>query len=284
LIKTVPFQKILLKDLNPKPTTDELKKVLFVIISAASLIFFSCTGSNGTNNLVPVSVRELKTRLNKNSGVIETLEASGNIAFDSPDNSGQGWLELRIKKPDTVYVKIEGPFGISIANALITRNDFTYYNVQENKVITGPSSDINIGAVLRIKVSFDELINGFTASFSFNDSDNDSNIAECENDNYLIRNKRNESTEKYYIEPASYRISKYKLVNSSDKALVEVDYSAYQEESVSASKINFPYNIKIKNPDKSQTVFVEYTNKEINKQGLTFKMKIPKSAKVVKWN
>jgi uncharacterized protein DUF4292 len=261
-----------------------LKKALFVIISAASLIYFSCTGSQGTNDLTPVSVKELKTKLNKNSGLIETLEASGNIAFDSPDNSGQGWLELRIKKPDTVYVKIEGPFGISIANALITRNDFTYYNVQENKVITGPSSDINIGAILRIKVSFDELINGFTASFSFNDADNDSAFADCENDNYLIRNKRDDGTEKYYIEPAFCRISKYKLVNSNDKALVEVDYSAYQEESVSASKIYFPYNVKIKNPDKSQTVFVEYINKEINKKGLTFKMKIPKSAKVVKWN
>lgn len=36
------------------------------------------------------------------------MEASGNIAFDFPEQSGQGWIEVKIKKPDTVYVKIQG--------------------------------------------------------------------------------------------------------------------------------------------------------------------------------
>lgn len=261
-----------------------MKKILLIILAASSLVFYSCTGSNGSAELEPLSVKEIKSRVNKNSSVIETLEASGNIAFDSPDNSGSGWLELKIKKPDTVYVKIEGPFGISIANALITRNDFTYYNVQENKVIMGPSSDINIGAVLRIKISFDQLINGFTGSFSMNDADTDSNYAENENEFYLIKNDISAGTEKYYIEPDVLRICKYRLVNGSDNPLVEVDYSGYQEETVAASKVFFPHNVKIRNPGKSQTVYVEYINKEINKPNLTFKMKIPKSAKITKWN
>jgi len=261
-----------------------LKKALLIILSAASIIFYSCTGSHGSVDLDPVSVKDIKSRINKNSAIIETLEASGNISFDSPENSGTGWLELKIKKPDTVYVKIEGPFGISIANALITRTDFTYYYVQENKVIMGPSTDINIGAVLRIKVSFDQLINGFTGSFIMKESETDSNYAENESEYYLIKNNITSGTEKYYIEPALFRISKYKLVNRSDKPIVEVDYSGYQEETVTASKIYFPYNVKIKNPDKSQTVYVEYINKEINKPNMTFKMKIPKSAKVIKWN
>lgn len=261
-----------------------MKKILLIILASGLLVFYSCTGSKGSGELQPLSVKEIKNRVNKNSSVIETLEASGNIAFDSPENSGSGWLELKIKKPDTVYVKIEGPFGISIASALITRNDFIYYNVQENKVIMGPSTDINIGAVLRIKVSFDQLINGFTGSFSMNDSDTDSNYAESENDFYLIKNDISAGTEKYYIEPNVIRISRYSLVNNSNNPLVEVDYSGYQEETVAASKMFFPSNVKIKNPGKSQTLYVEYINKEINKSNLTFKMKIPKSAKVIKWN
>jgi outer membrane biogenesis lipoprotein LolB len=261
-----------------------LKKGLLILISSAAMILYSCTGSKSPVDLDPVSVKEIKTRVNQNSKVIESLEASGNISFDSPENSGSGWLELRIKKPDTVLVKIEGPFGISIANALITRSEFIYYNVQENKVITGPSTDINIGAILRIKVSFDELINGFTGSFSFNDSDNDSLYADVENDNYLIQNIKLEGTEKFYIEPSAYRIHRYNLISKENKSLIEVDYSNYQEESLATSKVYFPNNIKIKNPEKSQTVYVEYVNKEINKKDLSFKMKIPKSAKIIKWN
>lgn len=261
-----------------------MKKALFIITSFVLVILYACTGSKSSVNLDPVSVKEIKNRVNQNSKVIETLEASGNISFDSPENSGSGWLELRIKKPDTVFVKIEGPFGISIANALITRNEFIYYNVQDNKVITGPSSDINIGAILRIKVSFDELINGFTGSFSFNDNDDDSVYADVVNDNYLIQNTKLDGTEKFYIEPSVYRIHRYNLISKENKSLVEVDYSNYHEESVSASKVHFPNNIKIKNPEKKQTVYVEYVNKEINKKDISFKMKVPKSAKVIKWN
>jgi len=262
-----------------------LKRLLLIFFPAFAIILFSCSGSQGTDgDLNPVSVKELKNRINQNSTVIETLEASGNISFDSPDNSGSGWLELRIKKPDTVYVKIEGPFGISIANALITRSDFIYYNVQENKVISGPSTDINIGAVLRIKLSFDDLINGFTGSFVLSENADDSLNADIEKNNYLIKNLKNDTVEKFYIEPGLFRLQKYNVVGARNESLIEVYYSDYQEEFVSASKVYFPYNIKIKNPQKSQSVYIEYINKEINKKNLSFKMKIPKSAKFVKWN
>jgi hypothetical protein len=262
-----------------------MKKVLLVIISLTFVILCSCTGSQNTGvELDPVSVKQLKSILNKNSSAIETLEASGNISFDSPDNSGSGWLELRIKKPDTVLVKIEGPFGISIANALITRTDFIYYNVQDNKVISGPSSDINIGAILRIKVSFDDLINGFTGSFVLGENENDTLYADVEKNKYLIKNSKNDAVEKFYIEPVMFRLQRYNVVSSFNESLVEVDYSDYHEEMVSASRVFFPNNVKIRNPQKSQSVYIEYINKEINKKDLSFKMKIPKSAKVIKWN
>lgn len=262
-----------------------MKRYLIILFSSIAVLFYSCSGSQQqSEDLNPISIKELKSRINQNSILIETLEASGNIAFDSPDNSGSGWLELRIKKPDTVYVKIEGPFGISIANALITRSDFIYYNVQDNKVISGPSTDINIGAVLRIKVSFDDLINGFTGSFILTENANDSSNADVEKNSYLIKNPKGKEIEKFFVEPTFFRLKKYNVIGVRNESLVEVDYSDYQEESVSPSKVYFPHNIIIKNPQKNQSVYIEYVNKEINKKDLSFKMKIPKSAKVVKWN
>jgi outer membrane lipoprotein-sorting protein len=259
-----------------------LKIFFLLILFIQAVTFVACSGSTG-EELSKVPVKEIKQRINQNSKLIETLEASGNISFDSPEQSGSGWIEIKIKKPDTVYVKIEGPFGISIANALITRSDFVYYNVQENKVISGPSSDINIGAVLRIKVSFDELINGFTGGFNFPENEEDSSGADSENNLYVIQQNTQGSTQKYFVEPAKYTIKKYNSFNSKNETVVEVNYTNYTEESVTDKYVNFPTGIKIKNPSKSQTVYVDYINKEINKKDLTFKMKIPKSAKVIKW-
>lgn len=271
-------------DLKKKPKITKLKYAFKIIFLFPAIFILACSGSVGDGELEKIPLREIKERVNRNSGLIETLEASGNISFDSPEQSGTGWLEIKIRKPDTVYVKIEGPFGISIANALITRNDFIYYNAQENKAITGPSSDINIGAILRIKVSFDELINGFTAGFSFKESPEDSSGADSENNMYVLQLNVDNLKQKYFVEPSKYTIQKYGSYDNNNSSLVEVNYSNYTEESVADKSVNFPTTIKIKNPSKKQSVYVDYINKEINKKDLSFKIKIPKSAKVIKWN
>lgn len=247
-----------------------------------ALIFDACSGSGG-NDLDKLPVKEIKQRVNNNSSLIETMEASGNIAFDSPEQSGQGWIEVRIKKPDSVFVKIEGPFGISIAQALITRYDFIYYNVQENKAILGPTNDINIGAILRIKVSFDELLSGFSGGFVLVDSDKDSLDAGSENGLYTITAPRKPGTQMYYIDPTLYTVQKYNSLDEYQKTIVEVNYGNYFEENASGRTVYFPSSIKINNPGKKQSVYVDYINKTFNKSDIKFSIKIPKSAKVTKW-
>lgn len=251
------------------------------------IIVAACTGSADNTHLEKIPVRDIKQGLNLSSGLIETMEASGNISFDSPEQSGSGWIELKIKKPDTVFVKIEGPFGISIVNALITRNNFIYYNAQENKAITGPSSEINIGAILRIKVSFDELISGFTGSFSFEESADDSTTADSEKNLYVIRNDGADGSKLFYVEPSGfsgYSIHKYKSIDVNSSTQVEVNYSKHSEERAGGRSVLLPSVIKINNPGKKQTVYVDYVDREINKKNLTFKMKIPKSAEVIEWD
>lgn len=275
------FQKILLKDLE----RDQLKirtSIPKLLMLLSVFIISACSGSGG-NDIDKIPVKEIKEKVNSNSVVIETMEASGNIAFDSPEQSGQGWIEVRIKKPDTVYVKIDGPFGISIAQALITRNDFIYYNVQENKAITGPTTDINIGAVLRIKVTFDELISGFSGGFFLAHKSIDSSYAESENGFYTISEPESGGSMKYYIDPVLYTIFRYNKFDKNKKTIVEVNYNNYFEELASGKKFFFPSNIKINNPGKNQSVWLDYQNKSFNKADLKFNVKIPKSAKIIKW-
>lgn len=272
-----------MKNSERKHTKIKPVKALILFSLLFAVILSACSGSSN-DGLGNTQVKEIKEKVNFNSSLIQTMEASGNIAFDSPEQSGQGWIEIKIKKPDTVYVKIEGPFGISIANALITRYDFIYYNVQENKAILGPSTDINIGAILRIKVSFDELLNGFTGGFTLNSSAEDSVQAESENGLFTIKTYKDPGSQKFYIDPTLFTVQKYNSLDENNKTVVEVNYSNYFEENASGKTVYFPANIKIKNPDKKQSVYVDYISKSFNKEGLTFNIKIPKSAKVLKWD
>jgi hypothetical protein len=156
--------------------------------------------------------------------------------------------------------------------------------VQENKVISGPTNDINIGAILRIKISFDDLINGFTGAFEFENKPEDSLSANSEENFYILNVDKSDGRQKYFIEPLKYTIKKYSYLDNDNKSIVEVDYSNYQEVQLTDKSVVFPTTIKIKNPPKKQTVYVDFVNKKINKQDLSFKVKYPKSAKVVKWD
>jgi hypothetical protein len=251
----------------------------FIII----IILSSCTGSKAPGEEPDqIPVNQIKERVNHNSNLIKSLEASGSIAFDSPEMSGQGSIDIKIKKPDSVFIEIDGPFGISIVKASIARDSFVYYNVQDNRVIRGPSTEINIGAIMRIKLSFDELINSFSGSFLFPMDENDSMLSRTEQNYYLLFSGTEERITKYYIEPSTFLISKYMIVSNGETVL-DVEYSKYEHEQVFGMDIYFPNQINISRPDTKQKMWLSYSSKEINKENLSFRLKVPKSAKETQW-
>ena len=256
-------------------------RYIFPIILAGIL---ACSGAKDNRVLEKIPVKKIKQKVNEQFKKIESLEAEGTIAFDSPDMSNSGYIELSLRKPDSIFFKIEGPFGIDIAAALITREDFVYYNVQENKVIMGPTTNINIGAILRIKVSFDELINSFSGSFYFPDEDRDSIDAASENNSYILQVKKDYGKKKYLIDPETYSVNNYSVFNNKGKIILDVSYSKFEAESTSEGTVYFPDRITIHRPDAKQTVWLYYESKEINKENLSFKIKYPASAKIVHWN
>jgi hypothetical protein len=227
-----------------------------------------------------IPIRELKERINSNSKFIETFEASGSISIETPEESNSGSIELRIKKPDSIYIKIEGPFGIDIAAALITSKDFIYYNAQENKAITGPTNETNIGAILKIKMEFNELLSSLIGSFNFTENGGDSLDARFENNNYLITMNAGAGSSKYLIEPDLFFINEYSVFDISNKKILDVSYPKYSN----FNSVYLPEQLVIKKPDKKQTIWINYGARDVNKREMNFKVKIPKSARVIKWD
>jgi len=93
---------------------------------------------------------------------VRSMTGSGTISVETPEMAQSGSFELFLRKPDSVLVKIEGPFGISVGSILITRQEFVFYNSLENQLITGPVTSANLNRILRIKLTFDELLTLFT--------------------------------------------------------------------------------------------------------------------------
>jgi hypothetical protein len=254
------------------------------ILPLILILIYSCSGSQETSHEISnIPVKEIKEKVNRNYKLIESLSASGSVAFDSPEMSNSGSIEVRIRKPDTVYVKVEGPFGIDIAEALITRTGFIYYNAQENRAITGPTTENNIDAILRVSVNFDELINSLSGSFYFKENSEDSLNAGSEDNSYVLQVTGENMKKKYFISPNMFVINKYGVFDNNNHSEFEVTYSKFKIETVDSDTIYFPNQIEIHRPDKKQTLWLYYDDKEINKKKLVFHIKIPSSAKLIKW-
>ncbi len=214
--------------------------------------------------------------------IIKLFDAEGEITFEDKNESNSASLTLRIKKPDSCFAKIQGIFGVTGAITLFTRNNFTYYDVINNRVIKGPSTQENIKILLRANLKFDELINFVTGGFIFNDSNNAHYYTESAN-NFIIINyidSLNSELRKFYINKLSNNLVKaefYDLFSKSRKLLIE--YAEFTE----FDNIYFPIAVKISRPVEFQTLIIKFSKIDFNPQKFRFNLPISKNAKIIEW-
>ena len=124
--------------------------IKYILIFSA-FIFYSCTASEGEKES-DISFEEIRARVNESSARLLSLDADGEISIDSPELSNTGSITVSINKPDSIFTKLEGPFGIDVADLLITRENFIYYNVMDNKVIKGMTTPSNLRYIMKVNV------------------------------------------------------------------------------------------------------------------------------------
>jgi hypothetical protein len=258
---------------------------LFIIIAAVSFTFYSCTASDtssGDYKASDIAFNDLRKRVNENSRKLKSLDADGEISIDSPDMSNSGSITVSIFKPDSVFTKLEGPFGISIADLLITRNNFIYYKPQDNTVIKGPSSPQYLGIIMKIKVDFDDIVNAFSGKYVFSENEDDytdAKITMSEN-NYLVVLNGETEIKKFWINRDEFYVTRIGTYEPNGETKIEIKYEKFYER----DGIHFPKNITITRPKERQNIWLTYSKEKFNSNKLTYRLRIPKSAKQIIWD
>lgn len=262
-----------------------LKYYYYLIIIFIFFMSYSCSSTSGNetdnsqSNAVLISPGELKAKINEQSSKLTALDCEGEISIDSPELNSSGSFTISIFKPDSIYSKLEGPFGISIADFLITRSNFIYYNIRENTVIKGSSTPLNLGAILRLKINFDDLINGYSCSFHFPDTSSLNSEVSYDKNLYLLKITGQDNTKKFWVNPKFFYIEQYEIIDKAGKTKLKIEYTEFSLE----NNIFYPSSIYITNPNEKQNLWLGFSKKVFNNNRLKFKLKYPKSAKIVTW-
>ena len=260
-----------------------MKKLLLIISFAALLFMNACVPSKPVQEdekILPVD--RLIKKLEANRRKIKTFEGSGVLNIQTPQITAKANFEVILKKPDSVKVSVYGPFGIELAHALVSKNDFTFYDVMRNSIYKGSAKQDVLKQIFKVDLSFDDLMDAFAGAVNLTDKlRNNPDNYEINADEYILSYKDDEAGKEsvYKINVEGLAITKYKLIKIPNVILFEGSYSDFKD----FENVFVPYKTIVENKQQNQSVNIEYRNIEINKEVGDLSIKFPSDAEIIEW-
>jgi outer membrane biogenesis lipoprotein LolB len=204
---------------------------------------------------------------------IATFTGRGSLAFDAPELSGSVFFTIAIRKPDSVLVHFEGPFGMDVGFLFASRNRFVLYNAMENWYVNEPANSAGIRSVLPFDLSFDQLIDAFTGTFRLPAGRQPARYA-IDDDRFLLVFPEGSDSSSYWIDPALRAVTQYRISHK-DSTVVEASADRWTEDDGRA----MPRHITMTFPHTSRAVSVFYSAVHLNPEVPSFAYSVPSRAR-----
>jgi outer membrane lipoprotein-sorting protein len=210
---------------------------------------------------------------------IQSMLGEGQISIETPDISESGSFILTLQKPDSVLINLQGPFGIKVGSALVTRTEFLFYNSLQNKLITGLSSTENLNRILHIQLSFDDLLNLF-AGGTFLESDlHAPDEVHVEDNQFVFTFNSSNTSRRYWIDPTTLYIQKVQFLDQNGKLALEQTFGNFED----VNGFTMPYTIRIIQSKARQRLTFAYSEIRVNTEKLHFTFIVPPNAERIHW-
>jgi len=263
-----------------------LNKIFYIIpLFIIPLNFFACTHTEPPTddfgiNTDSMTVDKLKYIINFKAGKIKTFEAEGGIEFETPESGNSGSILIAVNKPDTLYARIRGPFGITGAIMSVNRDNFTYYNVQESFAIKGSTTPENLSYILRFQIDFDLLVNIASGSYYFVNSEGKSDyFYKLKSDYFYVSyDSTAETTTKITID-SNFNIKNISVQDIEGIKLIQVEYTNYKY----LNGIYFPFNVYFHRIREKEQLWLKYDEVKPETGSIKYKVKLPESIKIIFW-
>lgn len=224
----------------------------------------------------PETVRRI---VRANYEKVRTMSGSGTISVETPEMAQSGSFELFLRKPDSVLVKIEGPFGISVGSALITREEFVFYNSLQNQLITGPVTSVNLNRIFRVKLTFDELLTLFTGGSFLASDDGSPETVAAEENQFILTYKSVDGSRKYWLSPESLLITRIQHLDPKGKLFFEERYEKFR----TYGDASLPRFIRVTQHASQRMIGVTFSSLDINTGTPPLVVNIPRNAERIRW-
>lgn len=246
------------------------------------LTFEGCVPSKPIEDEELLSSERLINKLEANRRKIKNFEGVGVFEIDSEQYNNSASFQVIMQKPDSVYFSVLGPFGMELAQALVTKENYIFYDALQNTAYRGRVDDHVLQNIFKVNLSFSDLVDAFLGSVNLTENlyKQPSNYS-VEGQEYVLTytDEENQLTSVYRVDILQLGITNYKL-SSFDKSInLEGNYSKFEL----IENVAVPFNIEINNKIENQKVKIRYTNISANAKGLKVKFDVPPDAQLIEW-
>jgi Domain of unknown function (DUF4292) len=175
-----------------------------------------------------------------------------------------------------------GPFGIELAQTLVTKDKFMFYDVLQNTAYEGETNENILKNIFRIDLSFSDLMDAFIGSVNLTEHLYKSPTQySIDNDQYVLTyaDSVTGETTNYKVDIKQLGITDYQLLNKEGNVILSGKYSRFNE----LENVAVPYSVEVQNKREGQLVTIEYKQMAANKKDVSIDFRLPGDATVIKW-
>jgi len=215
----------------------------------------------------------------RNFNNLQSFEGKARVIIELPGKNYNGFSNVFMKLPDSIYVKTEAILGIDIGGLFLDKRFFAAYAPRDNILYYGESESLDLRDFLEVEIDTDELVEVFTGlnQIVINETSNLTFAGE----KFVVTTQLDKQSLIYEVDPDKYIVTKSQLIDAEGKVILLKEYRRLRK----TKGLVLPRIIKLTRPQARERITVYYTNQKINKKigAEKFKIKLAKNTKKVYW-
>ncbi len=262
----------------------KLFEIFSIITIVITFLFNGCSSTTVTqqNEVEILPADRLVKKLEANRRKIRKFEGTGTISINSPQFNNSANFQVILQKPDSVYLVVFGPFGIELANILIAKKEFIFYDALSNTAYRGEANTSVLKEIFKIDIALNDLVDAFVGSVNLTDKlYRNPTSYKVEYDKYILTYKDSltQNISSFTVNIRDLGIRSYTETNSKNNIVISGEYSEFSD----VENVSTPYRIEIKNPTQKQSILIEYKKIIANSKNTYIDFQLPGDATIIQW-
>lgn len=257
------------------------RSLKFLSILSVSLFFNHCATTSKSRVVVPadLTLETLQSKVSQNYHRLQSFEGEARVIIELPGSGHNGFSEVFINFPDSIFIKTEAMLGIDIGSLFLNHRHFAAYAPRENIFYYGETENLDLREFLQVELKTEELYEALTGLVQV--PMNASSRLSSDDGKLLVTATVEAGDLKLWIDPEKFLVTKSQLLDPSGKVLLSKEMQRIRRR----NGVELPQIIRLTRPQARERITVYYTGQKVNASisPAKFKLKHASNARRVYW-